>query len=89
MTTYTLTAETDINALVSAVDMRGEIASAFARGYESEAELAKGDGVTMVYFPECGRGGVCDNGQTQWIDCTGLDDLAAKWADAANHEWNR
>lgn len=89
MTTETITTAAEANDIVSALDIRAEIIRNLSAGSESSVEVAKHDGTTLAYFPNAGRGAVADNGNAQWIDCTGLDDLADKWADAGSHDWNR
>lgn len=80
MTTLNISSDLEV---VSAIDMRQEIAEAFGVGRENAIEYRRingsGNTVEYVYFPQCGRGGVCEGGNTEWTDCTDLDDLADRW----------
>lgn len=40
---------------------------------------AEGVKTHYVWFPQAGRGGVCEGGNTDWTDCDSLEDLMDRW----------
>lgn len=91
MTTTTIRKDDDYEATIESLglpcDMAREIRGAFGRSDATMAIYSRvpSDPRTHVathylYFPACGRGAVCDNGDSQWTDCTSLEDLVDRWA---------
>lgn len=78
---------------ISAIDMRQEVLAALG-GEDTELEpevyyaswVADGDSESTqyCYFPNAGRGAVSCGGNSEWTDCSGLDDLERRWNDYDN-----
>ena len=74
-------------------DMRDEIADALQSGSEAAVEYHReaeynSEATHWVYFANAGRGGRCAGGDTDWTDCSGLDDLADRWENYADRWCN-
>lgn len=74
----------DLDAYSVPVDMRREIETVltdenlpWSLYRASLVDFA--DPVWFLVCPESGRGGVCCGGNTDWMDCDGIDDLIARW----------
>lgn len=66
------------------LDMRTEVDEALMFNYESLVEYRRtwdhNDQPThYAFFPNLLRGGVCDGGNTDWTDCTSMEDLVDRW----------
>ncbi len=65
-------------------DIWREIDAALQQGSEDHVEYERiptsSTVIERVFFPRSGRGGVCEGGNTEWTDCTSLEDLADRWA---------
>ena len=70
-------------------DMKMEIESAIRSGREAEIEYramweSNEQKTHLTYFPEAGRGGLCEGGNTNWTDCSDLKSMLTitdeKWS---------
>jgi hypothetical protein len=62
------------------IDMRDAVVDALESGRESVIDYYRDESTHYVYFPRSMRGGVCQGGQTDWTDCTSMDDLIDRWS---------
>lgn len=83
MTTTTIITGDDldiIDSIITRCDMRDETIDALRSGAETAVEYRVDGDLHLLYFPAACRGAACTNGNSQWTDCDGLDDLADRYA---------
>ncbi len=66
-------------------DIAAEACKCLTDGSETAIEYRvdvepNGQSTHYVYFPNAGRGGVCDGADSQWTDCSSMDDLIDRYA---------
>lgn len=86
---YTITSAEDDRLDYLPTDMREQIKEDLRSGDVVRVEVRiEGEynqqATTYCYYPEWGRGAICEGGDSDWTDCDGLDDIARRWADYDN-----
>lgn len=65
---------------VFAIDMSDEIKKAVESKSEDLITYQSLEEYSLCFFPNAGRGGIVTNGETDWTDCSSVDDLEERWA---------
>lgn len=79
----TITAADDCEQITS-MSLRDEAERALESGREKAVEYRRdaeynSQATEYLYLPNAGRGGVNNGGDSDWTDCTSMDDLADRW----------